>query len=69
MAEKFQFQKQGIKELDEALYEAEFSRADKVSWPAGGPVVIFTCGICEASSVSFQVSRKRESLTMAPCCF
>lgn len=36
MAEKFQFQKQGIKELDEALYKAEFSRADKVSWPACG---------------------------------
>nr|XP_035956409.1 coiled-coil domain-containing protein 180 isoform X9 [Halichoerus grypus] len=30
VAEKFQFQKQGIKELDEALYEAEFSRADKL---------------------------------------
>uniref|UniRef100_A0A8C7BDP9 Coiled-coil domain containing 180 n=1 Tax=Neovison vison TaxID=452646 RepID=A0A8C7BDP9_NEOVI len=30
MAEKFQFQKQGIKELDEALYKAEFSRADKL---------------------------------------
>ncbi|XP_027472751.1 coiled-coil domain-containing protein 180 isoform X1 [Zalophus californianus] len=30
VAEKFQFQKQGIKELDEALYKAEFSRADKL---------------------------------------
>ncbi|XP_044937536.1 coiled-coil domain-containing protein 180 isoform X3 [Mustela putorius furo] len=30
MAEKFQFQKQGIKELDEALYKAEFSRTDKL---------------------------------------
>ncbi|XP_077768740.1 coiled-coil domain-containing protein 180 isoform X1 [Canis aureus] len=30
VAEKFQFQKQGIKKLDEALHEAEFSRADKL---------------------------------------
>lgn len=53
MAEKFQFQKQGIKELDEALYKAEFSRTDKVSWPACGLVAISTCGIYDASSVSF----------------
>lgn len=45
MAEKFLLQKQGIKELDETLYSLEFSRADKVSWPTDGLLMVLTCGI------------------------
>lgn len=42
VAEKFLLQKQEIKELDETLHSLEFSRVDKVSWPADGLWVTLT---------------------------